>query len=165
MVDKRTTRSSFDATAYSFHPCSKLHPLCCSFTHRSRQGYPLRGGSLHSISNPHSEPKGMTASYALRQESPGQGTRRSQLEQLLPSRKAVPYPQVKLVVSCSFPSLRCAKNLRSSTVPCYPGPLYLSDIKGITQQSNWISWCFLSVHYFTALALVRLTWRFHAIPS
>ena len=164
MVDKRTTRSSFDATAYSFHPCFKLHPLCCSFTHRSRQGYPLRGGSLHSKSNPHSEPKGMPASCALRQESPGQGTRRSRPEQL-PSHEPPPIPSSK---ACSFllnPSLRCAKNLRSSTVACYPGPLYLSDIKGITQQSNWISWCFLLIHYFIAHALVRLTWRFHAIPS
>jgi hypothetical protein len=164
MVDKRTTCSSFDATAYSFHPCFKLHPLCCSFTHRSRQGYPLRGGSLHSKSNPHSEPKGMTASCALRQESPGQGTRRSQPEQLS-SHKTPPSPSSK---ACSFllnPSLRCAKNLCSSTVVCYPRPLYLSDIKGITKQSNWTSWCFLLIHYPVTHALVRLTWRFHAIPS
>jgi len=165
MVDKRTTRSSFDATAYSFHPCFKLHPLCCSFTHRSRQGYPLRGGSLHSISNPHSEPKGMTASCALRQELPGQGTRRSRPKETSAAYKPPPSPSSK---ACSFllnPSLRCAKNLCSSTVACCWEALYLSDIKGITQQSNWTSWCFLLVHYFIAHALVRLTWRFHAIPS
>jgi hypothetical protein len=164
MVDKGTTCSSFDATTFAFHAYLKLHPLCWSFTHRSRQGYPLRGGSLHSISNPHSEPKGMTASCALRQESLGQGTRRSR-----PQSRFV--PQVMPSVSsksCSFraqPSSRRAKKLRSSTGCSRIYQSYLSDTKSITGKSKWVLRCFLPIHCFTAHALVRLPWRFHAIPS